>query len=55
VLRSDASLGSSDELDVIEPDVRISRIRLSAWLHLEAHDGRLMFQAFTVSVTGRAL
>jgi uncharacterized protein YjbI with pentapeptide repeats len=25
----------------IEPDVRISRIRLSDWLHLEAHDGRL--------------
>jgi hypothetical protein len=23
-----------------EPDVRISRIRLSDWLHLEAHDGR---------------
>jgi len=22
-----------------EPDVRISRIRLSDWLHLEAHDG----------------
>src|ERR1700745_3852767 len=26
---------------LIEPDVRISRIRLSDWLHLEAHDGRL--------------
>src|SRR5215475_14126818 len=26
---------------LIEPDVRIARIRLSDWLHLEAHDGRL--------------
>ncbi len=25
---------------LIEPDVRISRIRLSDWLHLKAHGGR---------------
>src|SRR5262245_3272258 len=25
---------------LIEPDVRISRIRLSDWLHPKAHDGR---------------
>jgi hypothetical protein len=24
----------------LEPDVRISRIRLSDWVHLKAHDGR---------------
>ncbi len=27
---------------LIEPDVRISRIRLSDWLHLKAHGGRPM-------------
>jgi putative ABC transport system substrate-binding protein len=34
-----ASAFSWGATKTIEPDVRISRIRLSDWLHLEAHDG----------------
>jgi hypothetical protein len=42
-------------LPLIEPDVRISRIRLSDWLHLPAHEGSVLISVVTPKTSPSSL